>query len=182
MRLDEITIATAIKEAEEKHGDKKGTYAGVKFSTASINNIQKYIENNNIPNAVPKNKLHTTLLYSRKHLPNYEPAGKLEPILTAKPSKFAIWPSQPDENGEPNNCLVLEYDCSDLTKRHKDLMKEHDGEYDWDDYKTHVTFSYNVKDLDVKDLPPFEDELEITEEYGEDLNLDWAKDNAKSSD
>lgn len=177
MRLSELTISETVTLVEAK--DKKGTYAGVRFSTATVNNIQKYIENNKIPNPVGSTKMHTTLLYSRKHCPDYEPAGDLDPPMIGKPTKFAIWPSQPDENGNPNNCLVLEYKCPDLVKRHKELMKEHDAEYDWDEYKTHVTFSYNVKDLDIKDLPTFEDDLEIANEYGEDLNLDWAKENAK---
>ena len=165
MKLNEITKKTP-----------DGTYAGVRFSDKTRDAIAKYIADNNIPNAIKDHKLHTTLLYSRKYLPNYKPRGELEEVLVGKPIKFEKWPSQPDEDGNVSKCLVLKYDCPDLVNRHEDLMKEHDATFDYDEFKPHVTFSYNVDDLQCKDLPEFDDDIEISEEYGEDLNLNWAKD------
>jgi len=159
---------------EEK---KKGTYAGVHFSDDTITAIKKFIKDNNIPNPIKSDKLHTTLLYSKKHLPDFKAAGKLEEALVGKPTKFEKWPSQPDEDGKVAMCLVLRYDCDDLINKHKSLMKEHDAHYDFDEYKPHVTFSYDVAGMQCKDLPKFEDDIEIVEEYGEDLDLDWAKNN-----
>ena len=68
--------------------EQKGTYAGVRFSKETIDDIKKYIEENEIPNRIKFDKLHTTLLYSRKHCPNYEPAGELEEVMHGKPEKF----------------------------------------------------------------------------------------------
>jgi len=157
----------------------KGTYAGVRLSNKTINAIKKFIKDNDIPNPIEPEKMHTTLLYSRKYLPDYKAKGKYDDILEGTPSGFEKWPSQPDDDGKVAMCLVLKYTCTALSKRHKELMKEHEATYDFPDYKPHVTLSYDVGSLQCKDLPKFEEPIEIVEEYAEDLNLDWAKDNTK---
>jgi len=157
----------------------KGTYAGVKFNNKTNTAICKFIEDNDIPNPIDPDKLHTTLLYSKKYLPDYKPSGVYEDSLVGKPTGFEKWPSQPDEDGNVAMCLVLKYTCPELITRHKDLMKEHGGTYDFDEYKPHITFSYDVAGMQCKDLPKFDEDIEAVEEYAEDLNLDWAKDNTK---
>jgi 2'-5' RNA ligase len=57
-------------------------------------------------------------------------------------------------------------------------MKKHDATYDFPEYKPHITLSYDIGDLDEKNLPDigkYVDEIGIDEEYGEDLDLNWAK-------
>lgn len=154
----------------------KGTYAAVKFSDATKDAIKAYIKDNEIPNGVPRSKLHTTLLYSRKHLPNYKALGKLEDPLIGVPGTFEVWES----SSEPKTrCLVLKFKCSELDARHEQLMTEHKATYDFPEYKTHITFSYDIGDMDHTDLPPLGDEfaIEIVHEYQEDLDLNWAKNN-----
>lgn len=150
----------------------KGTYAGVHFSESTQDDLKKFMMMNDIPNPVPRDKLHTTLLYSRKRCPNYVPRGLIDPPLVGKPTGFEVWPSQ-----EGNNCLVLKYDCPELTQRHKDLMSEHGATFDYPEYRTHVTLSYDIGDMDISSLPPYEGTIEIVEEYAEELNLEWAKNN-----
>jgi len=112
------------------------------------------------------------------YLPEYKPAGKLDKPMIGKGKGFEVWDSQPDDDGHVAKCLVMCYDCPELVKRHEELMEEHGATYDFDDYKPHITFSYDVADMNPKDLPKFDGKIEIVEEYGEDLNLDWAKDNS----
>lgn len=152
----------------------KGTYAGVRFDTETKRALHKYIKENKIPNSIRADKAHTTLLYSRKHLPNYKPAGKIN--MTGNPTGLTVWNSQ-GTNGPKTKCLILKYDCPALAARHKALMKEHDATYDFPQYKTHVTLSYDIGELDVNKLPdPSEiGPLKIVEEYGEDLDLNWAQ-------
>ena len=159
----------------------KGTYSGVRFSKDTVKRIRAYIKENKIPNRIASKKLHTTVLFSRKYLPEYKPAGEYEEALVGTPKKFEKWLSQPDdETGERKSCLVLTYDCPELVKRHKDLMKEHNAEYDFDEYKPHITLSYDVgRDFDTKKLKPADvGNIDIVEEYIEELNLDWANTNA----
>ena len=157
----------------------KGTYAGVRFGDDTKDAVNEYITKNNIPNSTPTDKLHCTLLYSRKYCPDYEPQGKLDPVLVGSPGKFQVWEGQPDSNGHKPNCLIMEFDCAKLTARHNDLMEEHNATYDFDEYKTHITFSYDIGDMDIKELPSFTGPINIVEEYGEDLDIDWAQNNAK---
>jgi len=162
-----------------KKEQKAGTYAAVSFWRETQNAIRKYTKANNIPNAVPRKKLHTTLLYSRKYLPDYKPHGLMKMAMTGFPTGFEKWPTQPDKDGDVSMCLVLRYDCPALIERHEYLMKTHDAEFDFDEFKPHVTLSYDVGDLQCKDLPDFTEPLIIVEEYGEDLTLDWTPTNEK---
>jgi len=154
--------------------ENKGTYAGVRFSDKTKKSIDGYLKDNSIPNPLSTDKMHSTLLYSRTYCPKYTPAGEMEESLVGKADDFESWESQADEDGNKSNCLVLKYACDGLTDRHESLMKEHGATFDFDDYTPHITFSYDVGDLDPKKLPKFEEEIEIVEEYGEDLDLDWA--------
>jgi len=160
--------------------EKKGSYAGVRFDTATNKAIHKYIHDNKIPTSVRPDRLHSTLLYSRKYLPNYKPAGKLDKPLIGTPKSFEVWKTRPPagSDGKPTNCLVLKYSCPELETRHKELMKEHSAQYDYDEYYPHITLSYDIGDMNIKDLPDIKDtvkEIKIVEEYGEDLDLDWAR-------
>ena len=159
--------------------EKKGTYAGVRFGDNTTKAVAEYSKDNKIPHPLKPEKMHSTILYSRKYLPEYKATGDYDKPMVGKPTKFDVWESSPDDGSKPTKCLVLEYECPDLVKRHKSLMKEHEATYDYDQFKSHITLSYDVGDLDHKKLPTFEEEIEIVSEYQEDLDLDWAKSNAK---
>jgi hypothetical protein len=163
---------------EKEDSPEPGTYAAVKFDESTVNNIRKYIENNEIPNGVPAEKLHCTVLYSRKHCPDYEPQGDIDPAWIGTPVGLEVWESKGKlRDEEPKRCLVMKFKCEELNDRHKELMDEHDATYVFPEYKTHVTLSYDIGDLDEKTLPDIADaisKLKINHEYGEDLDLDWA--------
>lgn len=160
-----------VKEILEKDSNKKVTYAGVRFSAFTKSAIMAYIKDNKIPNPIGIDALHSTVLYSKKFLPNYESTGKYAKPLVGKPTKFEKWPSlSDDKNGA--RCLVLKYDCSELIDRHNKLMEEHDATFDFPEYKPHITFSYDVAGFKDKDLPKFKDDIEIIEEYQKELTLD----------
>lgn len=162
---------------ELKQKEKKGTYSGVKFDNKTTNAILKYIKDNKIPKGLPSEKMHSTVLYSRKFLPNYKPAGDYDKALEGTPTDFDVWSSN-NEDGSSTNCLILKYDCDDLVKRHKELMDTHNATYDFPTYDPHITLSYDIGDLDINQLPDIKDLLpiiNITHEYGENLDLSWAQ-------
>ena len=175
MKLEDVLLF------EKKEEQSKGTYAGVRFSEDTVNQIKTFMEENEIPQPIPDEKMHTTLLYSRKHLPDYKAHGDYKQMMVGEPTEFDLWESQPDEDGNKSNCLVLQYDCEPLLERHKSLMDEHGGTFDFDEFKPHVTLSYNVGDLDLSNLNPSNiGPINVISEYQEDLNMDWAKSNAVS--
>ncbi len=157
----------------------KGTYAGVRFDADTNKAINQYMKDNSIPNAIKSTKLHTTLLYSRKHLPDYKPLGKIDPPLVATPGDFDVWKPTPEDSTEkPTRCLIVKIDCPALVERHEFLMEEYDATYDYVEYKTHITLSYNIGDMDISKLPKLSSvvkEINIVMEYAEELDLSWAK-------
>jgi hypothetical protein len=159
------------------------TPAAVHFDEQTINKLQKFITDNNIPNGIAPNKMHCTLLYSRKHLPGYTKLGDINPPMIGVPTKLEKWPSQPDSEGNVSMCLVMKFDCPELIERHNFLMQEHNATFGFIEYTPHVTLSYDVAGMQVKDLPNIKeavDNVSIVYEYGDDLNLDWAKTSTSS--
>ena len=159
----------------EEFTKEKGTYAGLHFSKDTIRRMMGYARKNKVPNILGESEFHSTLLYSRKFLPEYEPAGNLDTSLFAIPEAVEIWESPPNAfKKDLTNCLILKYKCQEQEDRFDELMTVHEASYDYDEYKTHVTLSYNVGDLQVEDLtnPAEIGDMEIIEEYSEELNLD----------
>lgn len=155
----------------EKKADKKGTYAALKFSADTVKMLEKYMVKHDIPKPVGGSSLHSTLLYSRKYLLDYEPIGKLDETWTGKFTKFSIFPSNPKNGGNTSNNLVLEYGCKPQSERFNELMDSHDATYDFDEYKPHITLSTDVGDFDYKKLPKILEPLEIVEEYSKKIKI-----------
>lgn len=166
MKLQELVLETKKPS---------GTFAEMLFDESDLKKIQKWIKTNKIPNRISHKKMHCTLLYSKKHCPNYEPAGDLDPPLEAKPKKLEIWPSE--SNG--TRVLVMTLDAPKIVDRHKELMDAHDATYDFDEYKPHLTLSYDVgKEFSTENLPNIQDEIpciRAVKENGADLIEDWTK-------
>jgi len=161
MKLHELLEGTSSKKPA-------GTFAGVKFDEPTVDALTEYTKTNKIPQPVNPEKFHTTLLYSRKHLPDYVPETEYSKPLTGKFTGIELWPSHGEED---RKVLVLRYKCSDLSNRHKQLMDEHDAEFDFDEFKPHITLSYDA-DLDPSELPKFEHPISIIGEYSEELQDD----------
>ena len=99
--------------------------------------------------------MHCTLLYSRKHCPDYKPLGKLNRPLHIQFGGFEIWPTQ-----DKKHALIVRLDAPEMIARHNNLMKEHGATYDYDEYKPHITLSYDVgKDFDISTLKDIKDDV-----------------------
>lgn len=141
---------------------KIGTYAGVRFDDATIDALNKYIEDNKIPN--PVKEFHTTLLFSRKPLPKYQPMEEYSPPLKGKPTEV--------KNLGDDKTIVVMFDAPELEKRHKELMKEHGATWDYESYIPHVSLSYDGASANLKDLTKPDFPINIVKEYSEALTLD----------
>lgn len=148
-----------------------GTFAGVRFSDASVQDLKKFSDANNIPNPTPIEDYHVTLLFSKVPLPNYEPQGSYKQALTAMPKYATIF------GEDEEKALVIVLEAPGLVKRHKYLMNKHpEATWDHDEYLPHVTLSYDVGNFDPDSLDISEiGMLQIIEEYGADVEPDWEK-------
>ena len=165
MRLEELFEAT----------EKKGTYAAAKFDSDSKKLIADFIKDNKIPNPTKTDKLHCTVIFSKAHIPNFKAAGKYDEPMECKPKGLVVWNTQT----EGVRCLVLELKCPEFVARHKELMKQYpEATYDYDEFKVHVTLSYNIGDMDIKELPEIKQSLMLVSEYTNPIDDTWAKKNS----
>ena len=139
------------------------TFAGIELSRSAENKILTYQEDNNIPNPNTK-KLHITLLYSRKYLPEYQAFGEMSEM--ADPAGWDVF-----VHGN-NRALILRLDCPYLEERFKYLKDKHQASFDYEEYKPHITFSYDVGDFDEKTLPAFKHKIKMIKEYRRDFAED----------
>lgn len=155
-----------IELTEEKV--KRGTFAGIRLHEKTEEAILQHTKKHKIINATQKEDIHVTLLYSKKHLPDYKPLGPIDEM--AVPNRFEIFKSTPDDGTKSKNCLVLLLDSGYLHKRYSKLMKEHKATSDFDTYNPHVTFSYDIGDMDVDSIPKFTEAVHLIREYKETLH------------
>lgn len=140
--------------------ENKVTYAAFRFSEESKDYLMNLIKELNIPNPVSRDELHTTLLSSRKYLPNYKAKGETYGI--AKADHLEIFKSN------DLNVLVLILDSKFMEDRHNELMNLHNATYDFPEYKPHITLSYDVGEYKIPDVKLNKDII-VNEEYHEDL-------------
>ena len=154
-----------LKEQEQK----QGTYVGVRFSEQTKGDIAHFMSAMNIPNPIDVDKLHTTLIYSRKSLINFVARGRLDNIIEGKFTAFDTWDTQ-----DGQRALVMEYTSPELTGRNKEITMDFGATSDYPEYKVHLTLSYDIGENDII-LPDYDGVIEINEEYNEALNLEWIK-------
>lgn len=151
----------------------KGTFAGVKFNEDTITSIRSFAEEHKIPNILPSHKIHTTLLYSRKYLPNYVPEGVLKSPMVGTFKAFKLFDTEYVGEYANTSCLVLQFNCAALLTRHNHLMAKYNATFDRPTYEPFVTLSYNAANFDISSLPKFESQLIIVDEYKTALQLTW---------
>ena len=68
----------------------------------------------------------------------------------------------------------MKFDSPALQSRHKDLMDTHQATYDYPEYKTHLSLSYDIGDFDIKqiDFSLIAHPIIFTNEYQEDLDTE----------
>lgn len=148
-----------------------GVYVGVKVSSKSTKKIQEFMKENKIPNPLDSSKFHCTIIYSRVGA-DIKSQG-YDFVALGVPTGLEIWKTKSGENA-----LVMKLKCPDLVNRHKELMKKHDKlTYDYDEYKPHLTLSYDVGDWKIPDeMDPMNiGVITLINEYTEELKESWAK-------
>lgn len=120
-----------------------GTYAKLLLDDQSIRSLVSLIKNLSLPNPVPADSLHTTVLYSRKPIPEAVELNSMAARYQGKVSGLARWPTQ-----DGKTCLVALIDCRPAIKLH-DRIKDHYGAtWDFPQFHPHVTLSYDVDEAE----------------------------------
>lgn len=157
-------------EDDEKKNDEPGTYVAGYFSDESQNQIFELAKKIGVPNLVPKDKYHVTIIFSKKTI-SYKGLNDLKEPWIVEAAEFHVFPTQSGKK-----CLVLKLDAPDLVHQHNKIMKKYkEATYDFDEYIPHVTLSYDMKDFEMPKNSELEvlGELEIVSEIAEPINNDF---------
>lgn len=154
-----------LKELNE---NKPGVFVGLKFSKKTINDINNLCDKFDIPNRISNSDLHTTLLYSKKHIPYYNENSKLDESIIGQIDKCDIW----DDNN--NKILVIKFKSKELTNMHNSLKDKYNVSWDFPTYIPHISVSYDCgNDIELnlinKYLKDNKFDIEIINEYHENL-------------
>ena len=112
---------------------KDGTIAILKLTDESAEYIKDWCDSHSI-DCMPVEKLHCTILYSRKPVPDLTVIDGIEVKFKAE---ILEW----EKFGE---ALVLKLDSKKIDKLHEILMNQ-GGTHDFPEYIAHVSVSYSFK-------------------------------------
>lgn len=152
-----IEVAKPVKDP--------GIYMCAKFDQASCEALAQVQKLLGVENPVSAEKLHTTIVYSRKTVDLFPASGISEPARLVDVEKW---------DTKYGNTIVGVLESDYLHSRFKDAM-DAGATYDFDDYKPHVTLAYDsrIEDISgVKRLLTLPVDLTIIKEDAESLDLD----------
>ncbi len=141
----------------------KGLYVAAKFSESTLDALEELQRSLKLPNPVPRDKLHTTIVYSRVNVPYKVASGSFE---IADKGKLDVFKTQSGDRA-----LVFKMESDYLHARHL-YAKALGATYDYPDYQPHITLSYNIGVLNFSG--EYKVPVVLDREYSEELDLEWS--------
>lgn len=128
--------------AESEHSS--GTYAALSVSTASQQEIKKFVEQflevNDDAVLVKPEDYHCTLIYSRHPCPDVKDMDFDLPV-EATPVGFDLFESKSDST-KGSMCLVLKLESKELRALEKTCRDDYGATSDFPTYEPHITLVY----------------------------------------
>lgn len=179
MLLNEIRhIYAKPVEKGTEYGIDSSRYVGVHFTPETKAKIRAIIDDEDIPNGITDvDKYHSTVAYSKgSGFPDYNVSGTLAEPEEGVIDSFDVFPSK-----DGNNCLVAKLSCPFLHQKHQETLQA-GANYDYEEYKPHITLSYDVGEVSQERLKELSDKYAgtrvfINDEYDSPLEDDWASKN-----
>lgn len=146
----------------------KSQFVGVRFSNKTLDDIEAFVKENNIPNPCKRDELHATVVYSKSPLKNFFPKKEIDPPWIGTAYDCRIWDMGHKE--PPTIGVVIKFNCVDLTMRHVFLTTFCGAKSDFPSFLGHISVSYDVgKDFTQNNIKtPFNKPIEIVSEYTEE--------------
>lgn len=160
-----------------------GLYVAVQFSPESIEKIKTMIDELGVTNPIVPDELHTTVLYSKTPVDEFEfLSAKQTPLdrpHTAFPVEFDVF-----DTDEGAKCLVLLIFSPRLFLLHHSIKTATKSEPTHPSYRPHITLSYDCPNADeflTKDPLTYISALDIVSITANDREEDWADDKTDDS-
>lgn len=141
----------------------KGKYVEVKLSEESKNYIESLGYLYDIPMLISKEDYHITVIYSKN-----KPMTGLE-----LDEEIIEYCEIIGFNKFDDDLLVLLVKSEYLENKHKELMDNYDGEYDFDEYIPHITLSYDAGKFNKKLENNFKQNLILNQIVSSELEEDY---------
>jgi len=140
-----------------------GVYISVKPDDITSSKITEYQEKYLKGQEINSN-LHCTLIYSKK--PQVDDIQAEDYTALGTFQEFNLF-------GPEQDTLVVEINSQDLTRRNAELTEKYNFISDFDEYKSHITLSYNAKNIDLNSLPAMDFAFTFIDESIEPLDTNW---------
>jgi len=141
-----------------------GKFVAFTLSDETKANLANFANTHQIINPADPKEYHITLVYSKADFP-WTVMDTLEDPIVVEPAAL-FWEVFKTESG--SNCLVLRMEHPALLARHKQAM-EAGATNDFPDYKSHITISYDIGEVQIETIPIPDFEIEIIGEYEDPL-------------
>lgn len=149
-----------VEQAQE------GLYVAAFFSDETQRLLAEYMAEHKIPNPIPAPSLHTTIVYSKVPVPDFDQCDfPLEITVDPAYCKIETW-----ETPTGGKCVVLRLVSPYLELRFQEAMAA-GATYDFEEYKAHISLTYEPGDFDASKLPTPNFPIVIAGEYSEPLDL-----------
>ena len=155
-------ITGTLKNMLKIDESSKGTYVARKVKNAE--SLYNHYKNQGV-NVIPMEELHCTIAYSKK---------EFKPELNSKDIEIMY-----DEDIYPyleplgnDGCIVMKFKSKEMTERWQDCI-DRGAIYDYESYIPHITIAIDEKDLDLKSIRNPDFNIILSDEYTEELNLNW---------
>lgn len=144
-----------------------GTYAELVPDQDTRQMLVKLIEAMGIANPIDPDKIHTTVIYSKKPCPNAMSFHGAETPYQGRISGLQRWPTQAGPT-----CLVALVECDEASKLHHHIMDTYGATYDFPEYTPHFTLSYDCGDGE-HELPNGEHPVKYANLHVKALDPKW---------
>lgn len=170
-----MDMRSVMQLLESTSNYSNGVYCSAKPTQSTTDALRSFCAVYDIPNPVPANEMHATIIYSEKGSPNFEFQESYSKDIKAKFAGYELF-------GEDKNVLVVKMTSPELHSRHNEMMDEFDLSYNFDEYRPHITLSYDAADFDLSKLDPYHGDLMFKGEEANELDKDWKPDDDGTSD
>ena len=109
--------------------------------------------------------LHVTLAYSEAPVDWFEVGAAWEDEIIVKGGPRML---QRFDGG----AVVIEFAYRSLNWRHEQIV-EAGASWKWDEYRPHITISFNAGDVDVENLPAYEGDIKLGPEIFRQIDPNW---------
>jgi hypothetical protein len=134
--------------------------------------IIRWAKSQGLTTTLPAEDMHVTIAFSRAAVDWFEVGtdwgGDEEGRLRVKPGG----PRALERFGDDRSAVVLLFQNDDLQWRHR-RIREAGASWDWDDYRPHITLSWNAAGVDVEQIEPYTGPIVLGPELFAEVVENW---------